>query len=155
MIVRSMFSTGCTAVILGLFVALFGSQAARAADDKVILPVADALATQAAKEKLDGSVAFYFGNSVHPGVVKSFGNFTTNKKGSAFAKSDTETCNWVLLSALITLQERAQKEGGNAVINIKSYYKKNEVSYDKDFECHVGAFVSGVTLKGDVVKLNR
>lgn len=153
MIVRSMFSTGCAAVILGLFLAMFGSQTAKAADDKVILPVADALATQDAKGKLDDSVAFYFGNSAHPAVVKSFGNFTTNKKGNAFAKSDTETCNRVLLSALITLQERAQKEGGNAVINIKSYYKKNEVSYDKDFECHVGAFVSGVTLKGDVVKL--
>lgn len=155
MIARSIFSTGCAAVILGLFVAMCGGQAAQAADDKVILPVADALASQSAKEKLDGSIAFYFGNSAHPAVVKSFGNFTTNKKSNAFAKSDSETCNWVLLSALVTLQERAQKEGGNAVINIKSYYKKNEVSYDKDFECHVGAFVSGVTLKGDVVTLSR
>jgi uncharacterized protein YbjQ (UPF0145 family) len=57
------------------------------------------------------------------------------------------------LSALITLQERAHTEGGNAVINIKSFYKKQEVSYDKEFECHVGTFVSGVALKGDVVKL--
>ncbi len=152
---RSVFSTGFVAAIFGLLLTVLGGQTAQAGDDKVILPVADALATGKAKEKLDGSVAFYFGNTSHPAVVQSFGNFTTNKKSNAFAKSDTETCNWVLLSALVSLQERALNEGGNAVINIKSYYKKNEVSYDKDFECHVGAFVSGVTLKGDVVKLKR
>lgn len=152
---RSVFSTGCVAAIFGLLLTVLGGQTAQAGDDKVILPVADALAAPKAKEKLDGSVAFYFGNTSHPAVAQSFGNFTTNKKSNAFAKSDAETCNWVLLSALVALQERARNEGGNAVINIKSYYKKNEVSYDKDFECHVGAFVSGVTLKGDVVKLKR
>jgi hypothetical protein len=150
-----MVSTGCAATILGCFLVALGGHAAQAADDKVVLPIADALAAPQAKAKLDGSVAFYFGNTAHPAVLKSFGNFTTNKKSNAFGKSDAETCNWVLLSALITLQERAQNEGGDAVINIKSYYKKNEVSYDKEFECHVGTFVSGVTLKGDVVKLKR
>jgi hypothetical protein len=113
------------------------------------------MASGEARKVLDGSISFYFGNSPHAAVVRNFGNFVTNKKSNAFGKSDAETCNHVLLSALITLQDRAHKEGGNAVINIKSYYKKNEVSYDKEFECHVGTFVSGVTLKGDVVTLKR
>lgn len=140
-------------VLTALFIFMAAPIQARAADKKVVLPVSAALAVPEAKQKLDGTVAFYFGNTPHGAVSKTFGNFTSNKKGNAFGSSDAKTCNHVLLSALISFQERAKSLGGDAVINLHSYYKKNEVSYDNDFECHVGAFVSGVALKGDVVKL--
>ena len=50
---------------------------------------------------------------------------------------------------------QVMKEGGNAVINIKSYYKKNEVSSAGEYECGAGAMVSGVAFKGEVVKLAK
>lgn len=126
-----------------------------AGDKKVVLSVADALASAEAKQKLDGSVAFYFGQTAHPPIKQSFGETVTNRKSNAFGKNDAETCYHVLLSALIALQEKAQSQGGDAVINIHSYYKKQDVSYDDRFECYVGFLMSGVTLKGDVVKLAR
>ncbi len=46
-------------------------------------------------------------------------------------------------------------EGGNAVINIASYYKKNTVSSDTEFECHAGAVIAGVAMIGDVVTLAK
>jgi hypothetical protein len=58
-----------------------------------------------------------------------------------------------MLSALIDLQDAARKQGGNAVVNIVSFYKKNEFSSPTDYDCHAGAFVAGVALKGDIVKL--
>jgi hypothetical protein len=140
---------------LGLIMVLMGSGMAVARDDALVLPVDGALKSAGAGQALDGSVTFYFGNSSHPAVEKKFGNFVTNKKTNNFGKPDVEACNWAMLAALKTFQERAHNEGGNAVINIKSYYKKNEVSYDKEFECHAGAFVAGVALKGDVVKLKK
>jgi uncharacterized protein YbjQ (UPF0145 family) len=60
-----------------------------------------------------------------------------------------------MLSALIQLQERARREGGNAVINIKSYYKKQTFSSESQFECHAGNIMAGVALKGDIVKLRH
>ena len=45
-------------------------------------------------------------------------------------------------------------KGGNAVINIRSFYKKNEMSSETKFECHVGLLMAGVALKGTVVYLD-
>ncbi|MBB3062868.1 hypothetical protein [Microbulbifer rhizosphaerae] len=54
---------------------------------------------------------------------------------------------------MIALQDRARREGGNAVVNIRSYYKKNEVNSSSEFECGAGAVMAGVTLEGEVVTL--
>jgi uncharacterized protein YbjQ (UPF0145 family) len=76
-----------------------------------------------------------------------------NRKTNAFNKSDEEACKWVFLSAMIALQERAIREGANAVVGINSYYKKNEVSSNTQYECHAGNIVAGVALKGTVARL--
>jgi uncharacterized protein YbjQ (UPF0145 family) len=54
---------------------------------------------------------------------------------------------------MIQMKERAEQLGANAIVNIVSYYKKNEVSNPTEFECHDGGFVTGVALKGDFVKI--
>lgn len=107
------------------------------------------------QERLDPNIRLYFGTQNHSKKLQPFGNFTTNKKTNAFGKSDGEACRWVFLSALLTLQERAKTEGGNAVVNIISYYKKEKNSSNSEFECHAGAIIAGVALNGDVVKLAR
>jgi hypothetical protein len=146
---------GCCAAALSfvLLPATFGVQTAQAADDLVMIPVADAMGTAEFKDELDGSVSFYFGNTAHPEVVQTYGNFVTNKKTNAFAKDDGTACRHVLLSALISLQDRAKSLGGNAVVNIMSYFKKQEASHDAEVECYVGFIMAGVALKGDVVKV--
>lgn len=123
------------------------------ADGAVILPVQAVMDMPETAAKIDGSVAFYFGATPYPAVGDNLGEYVTNKKTNAFGKTDADSCNWVMLSALITLQEKAKSLGGDAVVNIHSYYKKNDVSYNDQFECHRGFLMSGVTLKGDVVKL--
>lgn len=122
-------------------------------DTQHMLPINKAFESKGFDEKLDPNIKFYFGNQKHPQVAKSLGRFSTNKKTNAFAKSDEEACQWVLLSALISLQERAKTEGGDAVINIYSYYKKNTVKSNTEYECHAGALMAGVALTGEVVKL--
>ncbi|GAC13123.1 hypothetical protein [Aliiglaciecola lipolytica] len=124
-----------------------------ARDTKHMYSIQEALESADFKSRLYPDIALYFGEQPHPKVVKSLGSYPTNKKTNAFNKSDIEACQWVLLSALLTLQERAQKEGGNAVVNINSYYKKNTFSSETEYECHAGAFVAGVALMGEVVTL--
>lgn len=128
---------------------------AHSRDTKHMMSIQDAMESANYQEKLDPDVALYFGDQSHPKVEKSFGSFPTNKKTNSFNKSDEAACQWVMLSALLALQERAKREGGNAVINISSYYKKNVVKSETEFECHAGAFMSGVALKGEVVKLSE
>ncbi|MBF4217373.1 excinuclease, partial [Vibrio anguillarum] len=56
---------------------------------------------------------------------------------------------------MIALKDRAIKEGGNAVVNIKSNYKNNLTSSNDTFQCGAGAVMAGVALSGEVVKLKK
>ncbi len=128
---------------------------AHSRDTKHMMSIAEALETADYKEKLNPNIALYFGDQSHPKIIKSFGNFPTNKKTNSFNKSDETACQWVMLSALLALQARAEREGGNAIINIASYYKKNIVKSTTEFECHAGGFMTGAALTGEVVKLSK
>ena len=126
-----------------------------ARDIKYMLSIAAALETKDAKEKLDGSVKFFFGNQQTPKILTKLGTDITNLKTNAVGKSDETACNWVFLSAMIQLEKRAKQLGANAVVNIVSYYQKNVVSSATEFECHAGAVIAGVALKGDFVKVEE
>ena len=127
--------------------------AAQARDDRLKMPIADALNTPAAQEKLDPNIKLFFGNAKHPAPKQTLGTFTSNKKTNFFNKSDKEGCEWVFLGAAISLQDRAKREGGNAVINIHSVYKNEETHSTTDYDCGAGSVMGGVALRGTVVKL--
>ncbi|HRE16013.1 MAG TPA: excinuclease ATPase subunit, partial [Rhodocyclaceae bacterium] len=111
------------------------------------------LATPASQEKIDKTIRLYFGAQKSPAIAKRLGEWGTNKKTNAFNKTDKEACEWTFLSAVLELQERARKEGGDAVINIKSNYKSRQTSSTTEYMCGNGALMAGVALKGTVVKL--
>ena len=137
-----------------LVVVFSGSVPAVARDDKVTFPIGQALGTEAAKAKLDPGTKFFFGKQKYPKIGKDFGEWQSNKKANAFAKSDQQACEWAFLSAMIALQERAKKEGANAIINISSNYKNVETSSGSEYVCGAGGLMAGVTLKGRAVNLS-
>jgi len=141
--------------IIALNVLMSVNSIAYARNTKYLLPINVAMKSNAGQDKLNGSVQFFFGNQSHPKILSDFGTFMANPKTNSFGKSDIKACNWVFLSAMKTLQARAHKLGANAVVNIVSYYNKNPMSSTNKFECHAGAFVAGVALKGDFVKIAR
>lgn len=126
---------------------------AHAADRTVMLPIKDVLESAEFQEKVGSDVKFYFGNQKAPVVKKLTRDVVTNKKTNAFAKSDESACRTAMLSALIQLKERAQADGGNAAVNIISFYKKNPYSSTDQYECHAGGVIAGVALKADIAKV--
>lgn len=98
---------------------------------------------------LDGTVKFYLAGAKIDGQIIQKG-IVANKKTNAFGKSPEFSCDWVLRSALISLQAAAKKCGANAVINIISYYKAKPCSSNTTYECHKGNAISGLALKGDL-----
>ncbi len=126
---------------------------ATARDDRNRYSIADAMNLEAAREKLNKGYTFKFGKQSHAPVKKNHGEFMSNKKTNAFGKSDEFACQWAFLSAMLSFQDRISKEGGNAVINIRSYYKKGDFVSETEFECGNGAIMAGVTFLGDVVTL--
>ncbi|WP_282296195.1 excinuclease ATPase subunit [Stenotrophomonas sp. PS02289] len=126
---------------------------AQARDTPVHLSLQELLDSQIAKDAgIDGSVKFYLaGQSVN--VLQRMGEDVTNKKTNAANKSDEDACRWVALSALKALQDGAKSRGANAVVDIVSYYKKNEFKSATEYECYAGAILAGVALKGTYAKV--
>jgi hypothetical protein len=129
---------------------------AGARDDRVKFPIKAAMEKgQTTKHKLDPGIQLYFGRQKTPAVEKSIGEWTSNKKTNASNKPDQEACEIAFVSAAYSLQERAKKEGGNAVINIKSVYKNDNVESASEYLCGAGTIMAGVALRGTVVTLKK
>jgi len=124
-----------------------------ARNTQYMLRYRDAVGTSEAKEKLGSDIQFFFGEQKYPAVEREIGTWVANKKTNAANKSDERACQWAFLSAMLSLKQRAIREGGDAVVKIHSYYKKNTNTSATEFECGAGTFVAGVALRGTVVKL--
>jgi hypothetical protein len=131
---------------------LFLASPAMARDDRLKFSIPDLLKTDKAKSALY-DVPLYFADQAFPKPLSKQSGITTNKKTSGFAKSDQEACEWAFLSAIKALQERAQRDGMNAVVNITSNYKNRSFSSKTEFECGAGNIMAGVALKADIAKL--
>lgn len=137
-----------------LALAVAASAAAR--DDRLEFPVAGALAKgQNYKNKIDPQIKLYFGKQPKLKVAKSIGEWTSTRKTNALNKSDQEACDIAFISAALSLQDRAKREGGNAVVNIHSVYKSDHFESPSAYLCAVGSAVAAVGLRGTVVKLGR
>ena len=127
-----------------------------ARDDVMHMAFQDVLNSPPAKERLDGTVRFYLAGAKTPKIVKKLnGNVSnlinsdeSNQKTNGANKSAEESCQLVAMSALLSFQEHAKRLGMNAVVDIESYYKKITYTSPTEYECHVGALITSVTLKG-------
>ena len=125
------------------------------ADVKQTFTIEDAKTYEPVQEVLNGDISFYWGSQTHPKVIQKYGNFKANKRANALGKAKSSACYHALASALVTLQNRAHREGANAVINITSNIKNKKESSKTQFSCLVGGMMVNVVLKGDVVKLKK
>lgn len=126
---------------------------ASARDTVLYIPLADVLAMPEAQEKLDKNMKFFLAGQTTPKVLKRFSTDVSNPKTNGVGKSDEFGCKWAALSALINLQNSARREGANAVVDIVSYYKKTEYRNAANVECHAGAVIIGVALKGTYAQI--
>jgi hypothetical protein len=139
------------ALVLGIGIA----GTAHARDSEYKLPIQEVLQNPEYKAKLGDDVTFRFGDGKVPARARSLGEFVANQKTNSVGRPDEQACRWAMLGALVELRERALKEGGNAVVNIVSYYQKDTFSSPTLYDCHAGGIIAGVALKGTVVKLRK
>jgi uncharacterized protein YbjQ (UPF0145 family) len=135
-------------IILAAAAALFLPFSSQARDDALHLDFQSVVNAAIADGQLDGTVKFYLRGQKTKVVKKTFPEAVSNKKTNAFNKTDEEACAWTLRSVLLSFQANAKKHGANAVVDLVSYYKKTEYKSATQYECHAGAMMSAVTMKG-------
>ena len=116
----------------------------------VYLSIEDALSADLAQASLDPDIKMSFGKGEISG--EEMGTWVSNKKTNNVRKGVEASCQRAFVSALISLQHRARSEGGTQIVNIHSYYKKIPFWSDTEFHCEEGRIMSGVALRGTVVK---
>ena len=143
-----------TCTVIAILV--LASTPALAREDSIKLSIKDALAKgQNYKTTIDPDIKLYFGSQKTPAVGKRIGEWTSNRKTSHANKSDQDACDIAFISAAAALQERARKEGGNAIINIKSFYQSERSESPTEYVCGAGRMMVGVSLTGTVVTIKK
>lgn len=79
---------------------------------------------------------------------------TTEQSTRGAFRSDAASCRVAFLTALKNLQERAQRAGGEAVVDIVSVTRGTRSESPTDFRCIAGAMIVHVGLEGTVVDLD-
>ncbi len=139
--------------IVCLFAALMLSASAHARDEYKLRPIEAALKSDEAKQRLDPNFKIFFGKQAHPKIEKNLGE-TAMKRSTTMSESDDfDPCVHAFVRAMLDFQERTRAIGGNAVTNVRSNYKNNEVSSETEYTCVSGSLVTAVAFKGEMVKL--
>ncbi|PLX82650.1 MAG: hypothetical protein C0614_06015 [Desulfuromonas sp.] len=81
--------------------------------------------------------------------------FTANKRANKFGKSAEEACQNAFISALLTFQQRADKEGRNTVIDLYSVTKDKRFESADQYSCLVGGIMANVALRGKVANIGK
>ena len=116
-------------------------------------PIKNVLENPNFQDKLNANIKLVFGKPVAANAtVVGEGEYKTAKKTNSFNKTDQEACDWAFLSAIMALQSKAASLNADTVTNIKSFDNNGELSSDSEYRCRAGAMVSGVSLKGTMVK---
>ncbi|WP_136809457.1 excinuclease ABC subunit A [Desulfosediminicola flagellatus] len=124
-----------------------------AADVKKHLPIESTKKYSSIQSVYESDIAVYWKGQSHPKVKKNRGTYKTSKRTNGFMKENEASCAHALASALIVLQQRARKEGGNAVIDIISNVHNIEEASATEYTCLVGSMMVNVALKGTVATL--
>jgi hypothetical protein len=131
-----MKATWTAAALLALAVVFYGAQVPAPPDDAVAEAPAvsvtfDSVVDWSAIHPrhgffLDGSVAFYFADE-----SKTATGDDISARGSTFG-SDDIACRKALAAAFLSFQERAHREGYNAVLDVRTYAHSNVVGRSRD-----------------------
>ncbi len=141
-------------IVLGSVLAIaMCATSALAADVKRKLSIDDAKSYGSVQDVLNDDVAMYWAGQSHPKVVTKHGVFKTSKRSNGFMKENEQACSQALASALIVFRDRAHREGGNAVIDLKSNLNNVEEKSATEYSCLIGGMMVNVALKGTVVTL--
>ena len=94
--------------------------------------------------------AFTTGGSGSAGDSK---RFETSLSGKVYKFGEVDmACGNALLKNLVVLRDYAKKVGGTKVVNIISYYKKEQRDSKDRFLCSVGKSEVNVRLKADIAQ---
>jgi uncharacterized protein YbjQ (UPF0145 family) len=128
---------------------------ASATDFKQKFSIQQAIQLEPVKRKLAGNVAFYWGKQPYPATAATFGTYKASRRIGKDRMDISTACALAMADALVSLRDEAERQGGNAVVDIVSNLKNEMESSESEYSCMVGRMLVNVALKGTVVTLKK
>jgi len=126
------------------------------AEDVLIMDPQIALSSDEFKAGLGNDVAFYFTGAATPAVKTDMEEFLVDRVTRRSSGPPETNCRRVLLAAFLDFQARARKKGGNAVVNMVSFYRKHYAADSTMVECHITFEVKArIVLRGTVAQIDK
>ena len=91
----------------------------------------------------------------HAKVALEIAVTTARRQIDASGKSDEAACEIAFVSAIISLQTRTARFGGDAVIDIKSIVNDNNLDSATNYRCATADGFANVVLTGRIVQLEK
>ena len=131
------------------------SSSALARDTSLNVDLRQALDTQEFKTALGDDVAFFLRADKPAAIENRSAPFFINSS-TGRGMPDEKTCLNMTLRALVAMRNRARQEGGNAIVDLVSFYQEHETGDGSMIDCHAGSYVRArVTLKGSVAHIAK
>lgn len=115
-------------------------------------PVEPLMSEHSARDSEWADIAVFFRGQEHPPVTKTIGKGRSHRKANAIFRSDPRACRTAFLAAVRSLQKEAWDQGGNAVLNVRSYGVAPRPK--PEYRCVAGLRYAHVRLEGDVVRID-
>jgi hypothetical protein len=135
---------------------------AHARNDRLLIPVADAMRSKAVRTMVAGGPPVHFGSASAQGVDVSAGGASAHAVASPVKpdgqgrthrpRPDDVVCFEAFGQAVQELQKGASAAGATAVVGIVSNYGGQVLDSPDTFECHIGRTRGVVDLKGQFAR---
>jgi hypothetical protein len=132
-----------------LILAFLSSATALARNVEHYFKVSEAVASEKGQRLLN--IPYHFSGQNLPNISRKIGTWTGTGKASGFMRSDIASCQTAFVTALLSMQKRAQAEGANAIVNLRSVTRNKTTESPTDYRCVAGSTIVHVSLRGDVV----
>lgn len=150
-------------IVAGVLLAAGLAGTAHARNDKLLLPIEQAMRTNGTRALVSDDVPLRFGKmsangaelmggtSVH-GVADPYGQIVNGYTNQRRQLPDEVVCLNAFRKALVELQTKARAAGADAVVGIVSNYNGVEMDSPSAYECHIGHTRGVVDLRGQFAR---
>lgn len=133
-----------------LFSSVFALAACSHQEKSRLYDIQEAFSTYQAEKTINPELSLSFGKYVAGNVLKQ--DVKTVQRITIEGKTEEEICQWVFLSAVKRLQERALEIGASKIANISSYNNHKEYKSISKYECHIEGNTGSVALKANLIQ---
>ena len=119
------------------------------------MEIEEALKSPQFDKVITSKIPYFFADQSHPEIEKTILVSNSTRTVNVTFKFGNDSCISAFLQTLAALQQTAEAQQADAIVNVRSSFEGRELSSTTNYLCDPGFFVASVGLKADIVNLKK